>query len=192
MLRSECVLNWLLSLIFGWTELKFTVTPTFTKSFSFLNRVDILIFLKEISNNLELLSFQKMYGLRGYLLTAKALAPINGRRVLEGGWYLNANRPFRNRAPSIPKSNCFIEVWLFLLQRMMNKSSCYFKARMRAKFSKKFRLVVHEGFCSNGTWPWWKCEYLAFFPFLPPSPRGQNWINQGNLRLIKLKKYCKN
>ena len=29
-----------------------------------------------------------MYGLRGYLLKAKALAPINARRVLEGGWYL--------------------------------------------------------------------------------------------------------
>ena len=29
-----------------------------------------------------------MYGLWGYLLKAKALAPINTRRVLEGGWYL--------------------------------------------------------------------------------------------------------
>ena len=29
-----------------------------------------------------------MYGLWGYLLKAKALAPINARRVLEGGWYL--------------------------------------------------------------------------------------------------------
>ena len=62
----------------------------------------------------------------------------------------------------------------------------------RGKVLKKFQLVVHEGFCSNGTWPWWKCEYLAFFPFLPPSSRGENWINQGNLLLIKLKKYCKN
>ena len=57
------------------------MTPTFTKSFSFLN----FDFLKEISNNLKLLSFQKMYGLRGYLLKAKALAPINARRELEGG-----------------------------------------------------------------------------------------------------------
>ena len=40
---------------------------------------------KGIRNNLELLSFQKMYGLWGYLLKAKALAPINARRVLEGG-----------------------------------------------------------------------------------------------------------
>ena len=44
MLRSERVLNWLLPLIFGWTELKSTVTPTFTKSFSFLNRVNIFFF----------------------------------------------------------------------------------------------------------------------------------------------------
>ena len=29
-----------------------------------------------------------MYGLWGYFLKAKALAPINARRVLEGGWYL--------------------------------------------------------------------------------------------------------
>ena len=43
-LRSECVLNWLLPLIFGWTGLKFIVTPTFIKSFSFLNRVNFLIF----------------------------------------------------------------------------------------------------------------------------------------------------
>ena len=42
-----------------------------------------------MSNNVELLSFQKMYGLWGYLLKAKALAPINEKRVLEGGWYLN-------------------------------------------------------------------------------------------------------
>ena len=42
-------------------------------------------FLNGISNNLELLSFQKMYGLWGYLLKAKALAPINARRVPEGG-----------------------------------------------------------------------------------------------------------
>ena len=38
-----------------------------------------------MSNNLELLSFQKMYGFWGYLLKAKALGPINARRVLEGG-----------------------------------------------------------------------------------------------------------
>ena len=38
-----------------------------------------------MSNNLELLSFQKMYGLWGYLLKAKALVPINVRKVLEGG-----------------------------------------------------------------------------------------------------------
>ena len=37
---------------------------------------------------MELLSFQKMYGLWGYLLKAKALAPINAGRVFEGGWYL--------------------------------------------------------------------------------------------------------
>ena len=42
--RSECVLNWLLPLIFGWTGLKFKVTPTFTKSFTFLNRVNIFFF----------------------------------------------------------------------------------------------------------------------------------------------------
>ena len=42
-------------------------------------------FLKGISNNLELLSFQKMYGLWGYLLKTKALAPINVRTVFEGG-----------------------------------------------------------------------------------------------------------
>ena len=45
-LRSECDLNWLIPFTFGWPELKFTVTTTFTKSFSFLNRVYILIFLK--------------------------------------------------------------------------------------------------------------------------------------------------
>ena len=84
-LRSECDLNWLLPFIFGWPGLKFTVTPTFTKSFSFLNRVNILIFFKGISNNLELLSFQKMYGFWGFLLKAKALEPINAERVLEGG-----------------------------------------------------------------------------------------------------------
>ena len=33
----------------------------------------------------SILSFQKMYGLWGYLLKAKALAPINARRLLEGG-----------------------------------------------------------------------------------------------------------
>ena len=85
MLRSECDLNWLLPFIFGWPGLKFTATPTFTKSFSFLNRVNILIFLKGISNNLELLSFQRMYGLWGYLVKAKALAPVNAGRVLKGG-----------------------------------------------------------------------------------------------------------
>ena len=37
-------LNWLLLFIFGWPGLKFTVTPTFTKSFSFLNPVNILTF----------------------------------------------------------------------------------------------------------------------------------------------------
>ena len=42
-LRSECDLNWLLPFVFGWPRLKFTVTRTFTKSFSFLNRVNILI-----------------------------------------------------------------------------------------------------------------------------------------------------
>ena len=31
-----------------------------------------------------------MYGLWGYLLKAKALAPINARRVLEGQWYLKS------------------------------------------------------------------------------------------------------
>ena len=31
-----------------------------------------------------------MSGLWGHLLKAKALAPINARRVLEGGWYLKA------------------------------------------------------------------------------------------------------
>ena len=87
---SEQTLNtlvryWLLPLIFGWTGLKSTVTPTFTKSFSFLNRVNSLIFFKKMSTNLELLNFQKTYGLWGYLLKAKALAPINARRVLEGG-----------------------------------------------------------------------------------------------------------
>ena len=85
MLRSEWDLNWLLPFIFGWPGLKFTATPTFTKSFSFLNRVNILIFLNGISNNLELLSFQKMDGLWEYLLKAKAPAPINAGRVLEGG-----------------------------------------------------------------------------------------------------------
>ena len=81
MLRSECNLNWV---SFGWPGLNFTGTPAFTKSFSFLNRVNILIFLKGISNNLKLLIFQKMYGLGWYLLKAKALAPISARRVLEG------------------------------------------------------------------------------------------------------------
>ena len=33
-----------------------------------------------------------MYGLWGYLLKAKALAPINARRVLEDGWYLKGTR----------------------------------------------------------------------------------------------------
>ena len=33
-----------------------------------------------------------MYGLWGYLLKAKALAPINAGRVLKGGWYLNCLR----------------------------------------------------------------------------------------------------
>ena len=31
-----------------------------------------------------------MYGLWGYLLKAKALAPINARRVLEDQWYLKS------------------------------------------------------------------------------------------------------
>ena len=31
-----------------------------------------------------------MYGLWGYLLKAKALAPINAGRVLKGGWYLHS------------------------------------------------------------------------------------------------------
>ena len=31
-----------------------------------------------------------MYGLWGYLLKAKALAPINARRVLEGQWHLKS------------------------------------------------------------------------------------------------------
>ena len=37
-----------------------------------------------------------MYGLWGYLLKAKALAPINARRVLEGGWYLKQLRSVGN------------------------------------------------------------------------------------------------
>ena len=39
-----------------------------------------------------------MYGLWGYLLKAKSLAPINARRVLEGGWYLKklSNKKHRN------------------------------------------------------------------------------------------------
>ena len=41
--RSKCDLNWLLPLMFGWPPLNFTVAPTFTKSFSFLNCVNILI-----------------------------------------------------------------------------------------------------------------------------------------------------
>ena len=60
------------------------MTPIFTKRFSFLNLTNILIFLKGIRNNLELLSFQKMYGLWGYLLKAITLVLINARRVLEG------------------------------------------------------------------------------------------------------------
>ena len=83
--RRGCELHWLLPFIFGWLGLKFTVTPTFTKSFSFLYGVNILIFFKGISNNLELISFQKMYGLWGYLLKVKALVLINARRGLEGG-----------------------------------------------------------------------------------------------------------
>ena len=42
-------------------------------------------FLKGISNNLELLSFQKINGLWGYLLKPQALASIKAWRVLEGG-----------------------------------------------------------------------------------------------------------
>ena len=97
MLRSECDLNWLHPFIFGWPGLKVTVTPIFTKSVSFLNRVNILIF-KSISNNLELLSFQKMHGLRGYLLT------IYARRVLEGGLYLKINSIERDKNESCTKA----------------------------------------------------------------------------------------
>ena len=43
-IRTERDLNWLLPFIFDWPGLKFTVTPPFTKSFSFPNRVNILIF----------------------------------------------------------------------------------------------------------------------------------------------------
>ena len=34
---------------------------------------------------MELLSIQKMYGLWGYLLEAKAPVPINARRVFDSG-----------------------------------------------------------------------------------------------------------
>ena len=80
MLRSKGNLNWLLLVTFCWHGLKFTVTTTSTESLSFLNRVN---FLKGISNNLEPLGFQKIYGLWGYLLKAKVLAPMNARTLPE-------------------------------------------------------------------------------------------------------------
>ena len=39
---------------------------------------------------MELLSFQKMYGLCRYLLKVKALAPINARSLLADVWYLKS------------------------------------------------------------------------------------------------------
>ena len=56
----------------------------YTKRSNFETHLSKSFLLVQI-HNLELLSFQKMYGLWGYLLKAKALSPINARRVLEGG-----------------------------------------------------------------------------------------------------------
>ena len=66
------------NVLFNLTFLSLALSYHFCRSY-------LLDFLKGISNNLELLSFQKMYGLWGYLLKEKALPPINARRVLEGG-----------------------------------------------------------------------------------------------------------
>ena len=49
-----------------------------------------------------------MYGLWGYLLKAKALAPISARRVVEGGWYLNICLAFfRSRFTFCFTFDCF-------------------------------------------------------------------------------------
>ena len=45
-----------------------------------------------------------MYGLWEYLLKAKALAPINVRRVLEGGWYLKREGLFKRGGLKVPSS----------------------------------------------------------------------------------------
>ena len=77
-----------------------------------------LNFFKGISNNLELLSFQKMYGFWGLLLKAKALEPINAGRVpeggSEGGWYLNPTNRIINYGVWISNTD--------LLERLSSKT----------------------------------------------------------------------
>ena len=67
-----------------------------------------------------------MYGLWGYLLKAKALAPINAKRVLEGGWYLNCVTIFA--------INADVE---------MRKIDCIsFRTRDNTKFKAKLTIFV--------------------------------------------------
>ena len=62
------------------------MTPTFTKSFSFLNGVNNFFFRrnKQEPGTIKLSESVRLMGVL-ILLKAKALAPINARRVLESG-----------------------------------------------------------------------------------------------------------
>ena len=85
-----------------------------------------------------IISFQKMYGLWGYLLKAKALPPINARRVLEG-WYLKVLE-LQSEGP--------VCLWGFLCIRgaggRSNKITVYLLSRI-ASSCRWYEGVLHLG-----------------------------------------------
>ena len=73
-----------------------------------------------------------MYGLWGYLLKAKALPPINARRVLEGGWYLKRSRKFqvkktfdrpRRLFPGSVGSSFNVHIYWYVMKNLMCRMS---------------------------------------------------------------------
>ena len=90
-----------------------------------------------------------MYGLWGYLLKEKALAPINARRVLEGGWYVNTRWHIEFGRPVFQEE----KVLLFLQFRSIYpflRPKCFW-----ALSSEKLCSVCRKMF-SHGhvIWPW--------------------------------------
>ena len=63
-----------------------------------------------------------MYGLWGYLLKAKALAPINARRVVEGGWYLKMVTFLCNKLLALLSVHITV-VWLYWRQPYIHSPS---------------------------------------------------------------------